>query len=125
MIVSYDVRGVFMEAVVVVILSFFAAYGIVQLVTKGMLSFRLRECEEDVLTYRVLALQDCADTVEGLIRSIAWEDIREDLIVLDLGSTDETGEILRRLEQEFSFLYVMTPEEYRVYFEEVISGCIE
>ncbi len=114
-----------MEAVVIVVLSFFAAYGIVQLVVKGMLSLRLRESREDVLTYRVLALKDCEDTVEGLIRSIAWEDIRENLIVLDLGSTDETREILQRLEREFDFLCVMTTAEYQVYLEEVLPGYME
>ncbi|MBO5364428.1 MAG: hypothetical protein J6A56_03070 [Clostridia bacterium] len=114
-----------METVVIVILSFFAAYGIVQLVVKGMLSIRLRECEEDILSYRMIALQNCEDRVEGLIRSIAWEDIRDDLIVVDLGSTDETPEILERLGREFTFLSVMNPEEYREYCNEMLYGYTE
>ncbi len=114
-----------METIVIVVLSFFAAYGIVQLLVKGMLSMKLRENAEDVLTYRVITLKNCEDTAEGLIRSLAWEDIREDVIVIDLDSTDETPEILRRLELEFDFLQVMTSADYRKYCDEVLFGCAE
>ncbi len=113
-------RGVFVETVWIILLSFFAAYGIVQLMVRMMLFARKRNCEE-AFSYRVLVLKNCQETVEGLIRSMAWEDIRDDLIVVDLGSEDETPEILERLERELDFLYVMTPEEYQEYSLESIG----
>lgn len=113
-------RGVFVEAVLMVILSFFASYGMVQFMVRAMLFSRKRKNRE-VLSYRVLVLKNCQEKAEGLIRSMAWEDIRDDLIVVDLDSADETPEILRRLERELDFLYVMTPEEYQKYSLEVLG----
>lgn len=113
-----------MEAVWVILISFFAAFGIVQMVAGGICSVRRRRCD-DVLSYRVLVLQDCQDSVEGLVRAIGWEDGRDDLIVVDLGSTDDTPRILEKLERELDFLWVMTPEEYREYNASVLSGCVE
>ena len=113
-----------MEVTVLVLFSFFSAYGIVQLVIQMMLSARKRKCKE-ILCHRVLILRDCQEKIEGLIRSMAWEDIRDEMIVVDLGSADETREILRRLERELDFLRVMTPEEYQKYSMEAVSGKVE
>ncbi len=106
-----------------ILLSFFAAYGIVQLIVRMVFFSRRRRCE-DALSYRVLVLQNSQETAEGLIRSMAWDDVGDDLIVVDVGSVDETPEILRRMELEFDFLHVMTPEEYQKYSMEVSSGCM-
>lgn len=113
-----------MEAVWVILLSFFAAFGIVQMVAGIICSARRRNCD-DVLSFRVLVVQDCQDSVEGLIRAIGWEDVRDDLIVVDLGSTDDTPKILEKLERELDFLWVMNPEEYRDYNVAVLTGCTE
>ncbi len=113
-----------METVWVILLSFFAAFGIVQMVAGVICSARRRKCD-DVLSYRVLVLKDCQDSVEGLIRAIGWEDVRDDLIVVDLGSTDETPKILEKLERELDFLWVMTPEEYREYNISVLAECVD
>ncbi|MBE5039606.1 hypothetical protein [Ructibacterium gallinarum] len=102
-----------------VVISFFAVYGILQLIAKGVFLSKAKCGRQPAYVHRVIGVRDCEDTIEGVIRSLAWEDIREDLIVMDLGSRDDTPEILRRLEQEYDFLKVMTPEEYRVYFDEI------
>lgn len=118
-------KGVLLVKVVLVIcLSFFAAFGIVQMITRMICSSRRRKCD-NALSYRVLVVQDCQDSVEGMVRAIGWEDDMDDLIVVDLGSTDETPKILEKLERELDFLWVMTPEEYRDYYISALSGCVE
>ncbi len=98
-----------------IVLSFFAVYGILQLIAKGLFSSRSRCGECPIYVHRVIGVKNCEDAIEGMLRTLVWEDIREDLIVIDLGSTDETGEIIRRMEIEYDFLHIMTLEEYQEY----------
>ena len=42
----------------------------------------------------------------------------EDIVAVNLGSTDETPEILRNLDEEYSFLTTMTEYEYLEYIRE-------
>ena len=53
-----------------------------------------------------------------MIRSLAWQEIPEDIVAVNLGSTDETPEILRNLDEEYSFLTTMTEYEYLEYIRE-------
>ena len=117
-------RGVFMGIAISIIISFFAVYGVLQLIAKGVFLSRARCGCQPAYVHRLIGVRDCEDSVEGMVRSLAWEDIREELIVIDLGSTDETGEILRRLEGEYDFLHVMTPAEYRAYIADMAAACM-
>jgi glycosyltransferase involved in cell wall biosynthesis len=50
----------------------------------------------------VICCANCADTIEAACRSVAWAD---ELVVVDSGSVDGTGEIARR----FATRYVLEP----------------
>ncbi len=103
-----------------ILLSFFVAYGAVQMMVAWICSGRRRKCK-DIQTYRILALKDCQDRVEGLVRVMEWENIYDPLIVVDLGSEDETPQILEKLERELDFLQVMSPDEYREYNRKILN----
>ncbi len=68
-------------------------------------------------TYSVLTVKNSEETIEGIVRSIAWrtltgsEDAQE-LIVLDLGSEDQTFLILKKLAKEYPFIHPMKKNEY-------------
>ena len=117
-------RGVMMGVAIAVILSFFAIYGILQLIAKGLFSVRARCGCRPAYVHRVIGVRDCEDSIEGMVRSLAWEDVREELVVIDLGSTDDTEEILRYLEAEYDFLHVMTPAEYQRYTADLLERCM-
>lgn len=108
-----------METVMIMILAFFAIYGMVQMVARGLFSIRTQEKHQLLCDHRVIGVRNCADSLEGMVRSLVWEDLREELILLDFGSSDETGEILCRLEAEYEFLHVMTPKEYIRYLSDL------
>ncbi len=107
-----------------VILSFFAVYGMLQLLAKGLFSSRAKCGLWPACVHRVIGVKDCEDSVEGMVRSLALEDVREELIVIDLGSKDETMEILQKLENEYDFLHVMTPAEYQNYIIDLFRHCM-
>ncbi len=69
------------------------------------------------------------DTVEGTIRAVVWNCLHKlgprtvpHIIAVDLGSTDETTNILKRLSNEYDFITVTDREGYIHMMEE---GCLQ
>lgn len=67
----------------------------------------------------VIKVKNRASDIEGIIRGLVWRSLKEsfggyipDIIVVDMGSEDETMEIVRRLSKEYVFLIPMTLDEY-------------
>jgi cellulose synthase/poly-beta-1,6-N-acetylglucosamine synthase-like glycosyltransferase len=111
-----------MEGIIFTIISLLAVYGIVQLMAKVLFSIRRREEGCPVCVHRIIGVKNCQDSIETLIRSLVFEDIREEIIVADFGSTDETTEILKHLEREYDFLHIMTLQEYLNYMSNVADS---
>ena len=100
------------------LLCFFAIYGFVQMAGKALGYFR--QCDElGRQAYTVLTVKNQQDNVEGVIRSATWAALGRtggrrvgDIIVVDLGSSDDTLRILNMLSDEYEFLHVMDKQEY-------------
>lgn len=67
----------------------------------------------------VMFVKNREESVEGMVRSAVWRALSKsggrtvnDIVVVDLGSEDETFEILMRLQSEYEFLYAMRREQY-------------
>lgn len=68
----------------------------------------------------ILVTKNQEETIEGIIRSIAWNLINRckdqctitDIIIFDTGSTDDTLFILEKLSKEYEFLHLMSKKEY-------------
>lgn len=67
--------------------------------------------------YSVITVKNSAETIEGIIRSVAWQmqngsTTNSELIVIDLGSDDETFFILKKLGEEYPFIHPMHKTDY-------------
>ena len=71
--------------------------------------------------YAVISVKNGEDCIEGVIRSMVWQlqsqaaDLKNcinELIVVDLGSTDETSYIAKKLSQEYPFVHYMNKTQY-------------
>ncbi len=108
-----------MNLFVSAVICFFAVYGVIQLFFRFAAGMRPPgEIHVDNV-YTVMAVRNQEETIEGMIRSAAWKSVARqggrtinDIVVLDLGSEDETREILQKLEQEYDFVHVMSREDY-------------
>lgn len=64
--------------------------------------------------YILIAVKNQENTIEGIIRSIVFKNIYHrneslfnNIIIADMGSTDETLNILKKLAGEYSFLRIL------------------
>lgn len=67
----------------------------------------------------VLTVKDQQETVEGLIRSIVWQNLHASnggrvpkIVVVDLGSSDNTPYILEKIAQDYDFVQITDKEGY-------------
>lgn len=101
------------------VLCFFAVYGIARTIITHMSARPKIAAESANIPHTVLAVRNCADYIETTVRSYMWRvmtgDMSEflgELTVIDLGSNDETGEILSRLDKEYDCVHIVTRDEY-------------
>ena len=100
------------------VVSFFALYGIIQLVKNIFLLFT--NPRDDF--YLIIKVKNQQDSVEYLIRDAIWRNLGRHrfiprVYIVDNDSTDDTINILRRLEREYEFITVLTKDEYILLME--------
>ena len=67
----------------------------------------------------IVKVRNRANDIEGIIRNLVWKCLTDNfggyvpyIMVVDMGSDDETPQITERLAEEYSFLIPMTLDEY-------------
>ena len=78
--------------------------------------------------YVVLTVKNQQDTVEGMIRSIVWQNLHSQnggsvpqIVVVDLGSHDETPNILKRLAEDFKFIHITDKQGYMDWIKKMVN----
>jgi len=101
------------------IVCFFAAVGIVSIYNRYILSLFEYGKEFIKPPYIVITAKNQQENIETVIRSFIWKNYALfeknkifDISVVDLGSYDDTLEILKQLEKEYNFLHIYTKESY-------------
>lgn len=107
-----------MKAAVIIILCLFALYGLICIIYKWS-DLILNTSEESIGNpYLIMTVKNRQEDIEGVVRALAWQiiskknDIAKELVIIDMGSKDDTLKILSRLESEYEFLHIMTKESY-------------
>lgn len=96
-----------------------ALYGLSKIILYLLYRFVLDNSKILKSPYTVLCVKNQADSIEATIRSLAWHMLSQyrtremhDIIIIDLGSSDETFEILTCLAREYDFIHPMSKERY-------------
>ena len=88
-------------------------------------SEKLKELQKELKpAYSVMTVKNCEDSIEGVIRSLAWQMsndscIARELVVIDQGSEDRTFFILKQLAKEYPFMHPMQKAEYINFIKEL------
>ncbi len=99
-------------------ITFFAVYGFVQLV-KDVINVFLYGAKDESEFFIVIKVKNSADTLESVIRLIMWKWLCRshgrhipNILIVDLGSNDETYDIAQKLCKDFEFIYYTTEDLY-------------
>ena len=101
-----------------VIICALAIYGAFTLAKYVAAYFRDAGPEHALRENLVMFVKNQEPSIEGIVRSAAWRELSgigqaaDGIVVVDLGSEDETFEILMRLQNEYEFVYAMSREQY-------------
>ena len=97
---------------------FFAIFGVIQLSKYLYESIcQLFFNEEEPLI--IITVKNQQESIEGILRSVVWKSLNKkrgrkvpNILVVDLGSTDETYIILEQLCKEYQFIAVTDKQGY-------------
>ena len=98
------------------IICFFSIYSLGIIISK-LLGLSLCENTTHIESlHTVLYVKNQADSIESTVRTLALQSMllhnSPNIVIVDLGSTDETFEILLRLTHEYEFLCPMNRNSY-------------
>lgn len=110
------------------VICFLVVYAIIQIGINIYNKLLNTEVEEKDDLYIIITVKNLEDKIEGIIRSIVWKNLNTkqggripNILVVDLGSDDETPLILERLCKEYSFIQVTDKNSYSKFIEDIIN----
>lgn len=112
-----------LQIVLEVLVCVLAAYGLIILLHELLLSAKQSRSYKNSMVKLVLIVKNQGETIEGVLRNVLPRDfIRKlmpggKLIVLDMGSKDDTVDILRKLERDYECLEVLKRSEMEYLFK--------
>lgn len=112
-----------LQIVLEVLVCVLAAYGLIILLHELLLSAKQSRSYKNSMVKLVLIVKNQGETIEGVLRNVLPRDfIRKlipggKLIVLDMGSKDDTMDILRKLERDYECLEVLKRSEMEYLFK--------
>ena len=101
-----------------------ALYGLFEIIKEIINIFTYTNLKSDGI-YMIIAVKNQENRIEGFLRSLLFrviygkEEFIKDIIITDLDSNDETPEILRRLNKEYSELKIANWKECKEVIESI------
>ncbi len=109
-----------LEAIVYGIIWCFAVYGILVMIQDISRNFTYQQIEENVKL--IVTVKDAENGIENYIRELKFgKNFFNNLVVIDLGSTDDTVGILKELEKENINMKILNKYEGKEYLNKQIS----
>lgn len=109
-----------LEAFIYGIIWCFAVYGILVMIQEVTRNNTYRKIEENVKL--IMTVKNAEEGIENYVREISMgRNFYNNLVVIDLNSTDETLSILRELEKENINLKILDEKEGKKYLENQIE----
>lgn len=109
-----------LEIIVYGLIWCFAIYGILVMIQELTRKNTYRKIEENVKL--IMTVKNVEDGIENYVRELSMgRNFYNNLVIIDLNSTDETLSILRELEKENINLKILTEQEGKNYLEKQIE----
>ena len=109
-----------LEVIVYGLIWCFAIYGILVMIQEITRKSTYKKIEENVKL--IMTVKNAEEGIENYIREISMgKNFYNNLVVIDLNSTDETLSILKELEKENINLKILNESEEKKYLEQQIE----
>lgn len=109
-----------LEAIIYGIIWCFAIYGILVMIQDITRNFTYQKVEENVKL--IMTVKNVEEGIENYIRELKFsKNFYNNLVVIDLDSTDDTLDILRELEKENINMKILNKMEGKEYLNKQIS----
>ena len=109
-----------LEVIVYGLIWCFAIYGILVMIQETTRKSTYKKIEENVKL--IMTVKNAEEGIENYIREISMgKNFYNNLVVIDLNSTDETLSILKELEKENINLKILNESEGKKYLEQQIE----
>lgn len=101
-----------------------AIYGLIEIIKVCIYTFTYKTIQTHEVCF-IIAVKNGEQKIEGILRTILFrmlygkEEYVRDIIVADLGSTDETKNLLDKLQNDYNNIEVMDWEDCKKKVEEM------
>lgn len=106
---------------------FLAVVGVISIV-EGIVGWFLNRGNKNGDMYVVLTVKNQQETIEGLLRGIVWQNLHcengghvPQIVVIDLGSNDDTPNILKRIADDYKFVHITDKEGYLSWIKKMVN----
>ena len=105
-----------MSVIIGLFICFFAINGLLALLDDFSRRVRSNRMSDTHKTRLVLLVKDQQNEIEGIVRNIISERFSKNLLVIDMGSSDETLDILKTFEKSHDCIEVLEyPSRHQVF----------
>jgi hypothetical protein len=105
-----------------------AIYGFIEIVMSLLNSYVLVNNNLDDM-YIFIAVKNREESIESIVRTIVFkniyyrnEELFSNIIIADMGSTDRTLDILRKLAREYEFLRILECKDNESYIDNILKN---
>jgi len=109
------------------VICFLAVYGLIQMGFNIYDAFMDMRHDKQKNMYIIITVKNQQDTIERIVRYLVWKNLNNEyggilpnILIVDMGSTDDTPEILSRLHREYNFIQVTDRQNYIKFMEKII-----
>ena len=101
-----------------------ALYGLIEIIKVFIYTFTYKSIDSEGV-YLIIAVKNAEQKIEGIIRETLFHNFREkkeniqNVIITDLGSTDETAIVLEKMKNDYNNIQIMDWEECKKKVEKI------
>ena len=117
-----------MKIIFEIIVYMFATYGFITFLHELFISIKHETQYKSSMVRLVLIVKNQGEVIEGVLRNVLQRDFIRKLIpgdrltVLDMGSKDDTIDILKKLEKDYDYIQVLKKSEMESLFKSFDDG---
>ncbi|MBE7037298.1 MAG: hypothetical protein E7404_00140 [Ruminococcaceae bacterium] len=101
------------------VIVFLACYALIDIVRRIISAVFSKEVHIKDDVFVVIKIKNKNENIEGVVRSVIWKSLSTSggsfvpsILIVDMGSDEKTVEIVKKLCEDYGFIYFTTEQDY-------------